>query len=56
VASPVKVGPSRTNHRRAPSRNEDAQYVLESILNYKVEQITLLSDAHAFTALKEQTI
>ena len=56
VASPVKVGPSRTNHRRAPSRNEDAQYVLESILNYKVEQITLLSETHAFTASKEQTI
>ncbi len=34
IASPVRVGPQRTDHRRAPTLNEDATYVLEELLNY----------------------
>ncbi len=50
VATPVKVGPARTDNRRAPQRNEDASYVLSELLNYDEAKISQLSADQAFTA------
>ncbi len=52
IASPVIVGARRKKHRRAPMRNEDADYVLQSLLNYSDEEISRLSASSAFTANK----
>jgi crotonobetainyl-CoA:carnitine CoA-transferase CaiB-like acyl-CoA transferase len=46
--SPVRVGPQRTDHRRAPLRNEDAPYVLSTILGYDAARIAELTAAGAF--------
>ncbi len=46
--SPVRVGPMRTDHRRAPLRNEDAPYVLGEMLGYDDARIAQLADAGAF--------
>ena len=48
VASPLRVGPPTTDHRRAPARNEDAPYVLEKLLGYDRSRIDRLAAAGAF--------
>jgi len=48
VASPVRVGPPPTQHRRAPRRNEDAAFVLEKILGYSPERIEEAARGGAF--------
>ena len=50
VATPVKVGPVRTDNRRAPQRNEDADYVLTQLLKYEETKVAKLSSDQAFTA------
>ena len=50
VATPVKVGPARTDNRRAPQRNEDADYVLTQLLKYEDTKVAKLSSDQAFTA------
>ena len=50
VATPVKVGPSRTDNRRAPQRNEDANYVLNELLKYDEAKVSQLSTDQAFTS------
>lgn len=47
-ASPVKVGPARTEHRRAPTRNEHAGRLLKSLLGYSDERCRELAAAGAF--------
>jgi crotonobetainyl-CoA:carnitine CoA-transferase CaiB-like acyl-CoA transferase len=42
VASPVRVGEPRRDHRRAPRLNEDASYVLNELLGYDRETINRL--------------
>ncbi|HTW99234.1 MAG TPA: CoA transferase [Acidimicrobiales bacterium] len=48
VASPVRAGPARTDHRRAPRLNEDAEYVLGQLLGYGTEQRSALAAGGAF--------
>lgn len=40
IASPVRVGTPRTEHRRAPGPNQDADHVLREILQYSQTQIS----------------
>jgi len=47
LASPVKVGEPRLEHRRAPQRNEDADHVLKW-LGYDEARIAGLADSGAF--------
>jgi crotonobetainyl-CoA:carnitine CoA-transferase CaiB-like acyl-CoA transferase len=47
-ASPVRVGEPPKEHRRAPQRNEDADYVLSTLLGYDPERISKLQEAGAF--------
>lgn len=47
-ASPVRVGAPRTEHRRAPLRNEDAGYVLRDLLGYDDAAIATATAAGAF--------
>jgi crotonobetainyl-CoA:carnitine CoA-transferase CaiB-like acyl-CoA transferase len=47
-ASPVRVGDVPVTHRRAPTRNEDADAVLRTLLGYDDERITELTDSGAF--------
>jgi crotonobetainyl-CoA:carnitine CoA-transferase CaiB-like acyl-CoA transferase len=47
-ASPVRVGEPPKEHRRAPHRNEDADYVLSTLLGYDRERISKLEVAGAF--------
>lgn len=42
LASPVRVGTSRTPHRRAPRRSEDRDDVLLKLLGYDAEQVEKL--------------
>ncbi|MDQ1562033.1 MAG: hypothetical protein QOE85_1374, partial [Actinomycetota bacterium] len=39
VRSPVRVGAPVTDYRRAPQRNEDAEYIYSEMLGYDAEQI-----------------
>jgi crotonobetainyl-CoA:carnitine CoA-transferase CaiB-like acyl-CoA transferase len=51
VASPVRVGPPGSDHgsyRRAPLRNEDADYVLSEVLAYDQDRVTRFAQAGAF--------
>jgi crotonobetainyl-CoA:carnitine CoA-transferase CaiB-like acyl-CoA transferase len=50
VASPVRVGEHPTEHRRAPRRNEDFDYVTTELLGYTPAQIAELTAAGAFGA------
>jgi crotonobetainyl-CoA:carnitine CoA-transferase CaiB-like acyl-CoA transferase len=43
IASPVRVGEQRTDHRRAPRLNEDAAYVLRELLGYLPEVVERLA-------------
>jgi crotonobetainyl-CoA:carnitine CoA-transferase CaiB-like acyl-CoA transferase len=43
VRSPVRVGAPVTDYRRAPQRNEDAEYIYSDLLGYDAEQIERLS-------------
>jgi crotonobetainyl-CoA:carnitine CoA-transferase CaiB-like acyl-CoA transferase len=43
VRSPVRVGPPVTDYRRAPQRNEDAEYIYSEMLGYDAEQIERLT-------------
>jgi crotonobetainyl-CoA:carnitine CoA-transferase CaiB-like acyl-CoA transferase len=47
LGSPVKVGEPRLDHRRAPQRNEDADYLLKR-LGYDEARITQLTESGAF--------
>ncbi|WJL96769.1 CoA transferase [Microbacterium sp. ET2] len=53
VASPVRVGSERVEHRRAPTRNEDIDHVLVEIARYTPEQIAAAQAAGAFGAPEE---
>jgi crotonobetainyl-CoA:carnitine CoA-transferase CaiB-like acyl-CoA transferase len=44
----VNVGPRRTDHRRAPQRNEDFDYVVRDLLGYDDERIASLVSSAAF--------
>lgn len=51
IASAVRVGsptPTAGNFRRAPRRNEDADYVLRSVLGYDDDEIEVLASKGAF--------
>jgi len=48
VASPVRAGTERVAPRRAPRRNEDADYVLRRLLGYDDERVEFLTAAGAF--------
>lgn len=47
-ASPVRVGPAASRHRRAPVRNEHAEQVLDGLLGYGADRIVALGKAGAF--------
>ncbi len=44
----VSAGPQPTQHRRAPRRNEDFDYVVRDVLGYDAERLALLVTAGAF--------
>ena len=48
VNSPVRVGPPRTQHRRAPQPNEDADHILRHLLGYDAVKVDQLDAAGAF--------
>lgn len=48
AASPVRAGEPLREHRRAPLRNEDAEWVLRDVLGYAPERIASLEEAGAF--------
>lgn len=49
VASAMRVGdPNDVSYRRAPTRNEDFEYVVEALLGYEGSRIEALSVAGAF--------
>lgn len=48
MASPVRVGPSRLNHKRAPFRNENVDYLLGTVLGYSQMKISELGTLGAF--------
>lgn len=48
VASPVRAGPPRPDHRRAPLLNEDADYVLGELLGYEEDRRSSLAAEGAF--------
>ena len=50
VASAVRVGPDHGPFRRAPQRNEDADYLLRDVLGYDDERMAMLAREHAFGA------
>ena len=54
VASPVRVGSERPQYRRAPRRNEDAQYVLGEILGYGPDRVFQLAGEGAFGAVPDR--
>ena len=47
VRSAVRVGQDESSYRRAPQRNEDAQYVLAELLGYDNERIAAITVAMA---------
>jgi crotonobetainyl-CoA:carnitine CoA-transferase CaiB-like acyl-CoA transferase len=48
LASPVRVGGARSDHHRAPARNEDASDILAHLLGYSAQKIHDLEAAAAF--------
>ena len=46
-SSPIRVGEPRTEHRRAPFRNEDADYVLRDLLGYADDRVAAVTSAGA---------
>lgn len=48
VASPVRVGEPRDDHRRAPLRNEHADEILSGLLGLSAERVAELAEAGAF--------
>lgn len=54
VASPVRVGAGPPEYRRAPQRNEDADYVLRELLEYGPEQIARLVREGAFGSIERE--
>jgi crotonobetainyl-CoA:carnitine CoA-transferase CaiB-like acyl-CoA transferase len=48
LASPVRVGFDPPTYRRAPRRNEDADYVLHTLLHYGADRVEQLRAAGAF--------
>ena len=48
VNSPVRVGPARTDHRRAPEPHEDGPDLLTNLLGYGPERIAQLTESGAF--------
>ena len=48
VASPVRVGPHRIQHRRAPARNQDASQILHDICQLSATDVARLRIAGAF--------
>jgi crotonobetainyl-CoA:carnitine CoA-transferase CaiB-like acyl-CoA transferase len=48
LGTPVRVGPGRTEHRRAPQLGEDEAAVLTDLLGYDAEAIELLRAEGAF--------
>ena len=54
VASPVRVGSERPQYRRAPRRNEDADYVLGEILGYGSDRVSQLAGEGAFGAVPDR--
>ena len=48
VNSPVRVGPARTEHRRAPRPNEHAPEILTDLLGYDAEHVAQLHARRAF--------
>ena len=48
VNSPVRVGPARTEHRRAPRPNEHAAEILADLLGYDPEHVAQLQARRAF--------
>ena len=54
VASPVRVGERRTEHRRAPQMNEHATEILTDLLGYDTEHITSLTAKNAFGAVDRE--
>lgn len=51
VATAVRVGEARTDHRRAPRPNEHAAEILGGLLGYGSDRITELAGAGAFGAV-----
>ena len=49
-ASPIRVGPPRTDHVRAPLRNEHADEVLQDLLGYDEATVAQLRAGGAFGA------
>ena len=47
-ASPVRVGSPPQQHRRAPQRNEDFEYVTTKLLGYDPARVDALAAAGAF--------
>ena len=43
TASPVRVGEPYEGHRRAPTRNEDAHYVMKELLGYDDDKVAQLA-------------
>ena len=54
VASPVRVGSERPEYRRAPRRNEDADYVLGKVLGYGPDRIYRLASEGAFGVVPDR--
>jgi len=48
ITTPVRVGPARDDHRRAPFRNEDGPRLLAELLGYDESRIAALTVAGAF--------
>ncbi len=53
VGSPVRVGPQRQDHRRAPKRHEDAPQLLGELLGLDSDRQSELAAEGAFGALPE---
>jgi crotonobetainyl-CoA:carnitine CoA-transferase CaiB-like acyl-CoA transferase len=48
VASPVRVGSEAPSYRRAPLRNEDLDYVMQTVAGYASDEVAGLERAGAF--------
>lgn len=48
IASPVRVGPQRTDHVRAPMRGEHAEEILRDLLGYDEATVAVLAAGAAF--------
>lgn len=48
LASPVRFGDEQVEYRRAPRRNEDAEYILSAVLDYDAEKRQRLASEGAF--------